>query len=294
MVVSLNPWDGDHRYCRGRYTNAEIGERMVAAHCYSLLKLKRLHRRGDRAQRAVRDLLKVAKRRARATRKTIEEVLCDHRDALDARTEATSKFLLQAKDDARVGAPAYAIVHAMQRQDERRAALQLTGVTYAAALRVEAEVNARLKPPSAPSVLALPPPHDSASSICPAADRLRALAPPTVPHPDDVLLLTYRPSAPAPAWSQIPLGLALPPPHDSASSICPAADRLRALAPPTVPHPDDVLLLTYRPSATGPAWGHNPLGRPRRTATLNVSYHDPDPDARGPKIGGDRFAMRRR
>ena len=44
MVVSLNPWDDDHRRSRGRYTNAEIGERMVAAHCYSLLKLKRLRR----------------------------------------------------------------------------------------------------------------------------------------------------------------------------------------------------------------------------------------------------------
>ena len=188
----------------------------------------------------MRELLKAAKRRARATHKTLEEVLCDHRDALDTRTEATSKFLLQARDDARVGAPAHAVVHAMQRQDERRAALQLTGVTYAAALRVEAEVNARLQPPSTPSVLALPPPHDSASSICPAADRLRALAPPTVPHQDDVLLLTYCPSEAAPAWSP------------------------------------------------------NPLGRPQRTATLNVSYHDPDPDARGPKIGGDRFAVRRR
>jgi len=240
MVVSLNPWDGDHRRCRGRFTNAEIGERMVAAHCYSMLKLKRLHRHGDRAQRAVRALLKVAKRRACATRKTLEEVLCDHRDALDARTEATSKFLLRAKDDARVGAPANAVAYAMQCQDERRATLQLNGVTYAAALRVEAEVNARRKPSSAPSVLALPPPCDSTSSICPAADRLRALA------------------------------------------------------PPTVPHPDDVLLLTYRPAATAPAWGHNPLGRPRRTATLNVSYHDPDPDVRGPKVGGDRYGMRRR
>ena len=240
MVVSLNPWDSDHRRCRGRYTNAEIGERMVAAHCYSLLKLKRLHRRGDRVQRAVRDLLKAAKRRACATHKTLKEVLREHRDALDARTEATSKFLLLSKDDARVGAPDRAVVYAMQRQDERRATLQLNGVTYAAALRVEAEVNARLKPPQTPSVLALPPPHDGTSSICPAADRLRALA------------------------------------------------------PPTVPHPDDVLLLTYRPIVTAPAVGQNSLGRPRRTATLSVNYHDPDPDARGPKIGGDRFATRRR
>ena len=240
MVVSLNPWDGDRRHCRGRFTNAEIGERMVAAHCYSILKLKRLYRRGDRAQRSVRDLLKVAKRRARATHRTLEEVLCDHRDALDARTEVTSKFLLQVKDDARASAPASAVVYAMRCQDKRRATLQLNGVTYVAALRVEAEVNARRKPSSAPSVLALPPPCDSTSSICPAADRLRALA------------------------------------------------------PPTVPHPDDVLLLTYRPAATAPAWSHNPLGRPRRTITLNVNYHDPDPDARGPKIGGDRYGMRRR
>ena len=143
MVRSFDPHYRDFRTERGRIrTNYAIGEMMLVSLAESIERYRPqdISARRRPAQ-AVRDLLKAARVRAKKEGKTVNQVLKEHRNALESYDESSGRFVEDAKDEAfdtaNQGQSAEFNAE-MDRQDRDRASRQPGTMLAVAGSRIDA------------------------------------------------------------------------------------------------------------------------------------------------------------
>tara|TARA_B100000073_G_scaffold346442_1_gene357864 strand:- start:1382 stop:1993 length:612 start_codon:yes stop_codon:yes gene_type:complete len=175
----------------------------------------RPQRRGNREVAAVEELLRVAKQKARATGKSLGQVLRDHREALqEGRTR--SKFILSTSNSHSIPKSNENVRQAMEEQDARRAEQRLNpGLRYVAEQVEREEASRMIVPHPTRQVgpnnviierpeLAIPDHVSTSASVTrrPArsygrsqeahhSDHLRLMAPPSSDHHGPPLRLTH-------------------------------------------------------------------------------------------------------